>query len=268
MHKILAWVERHRERLLLAFVGVNLVGIAADCTLAHWSTGFYHWGMFFSLGWPLVACIPTLVFTFKTPGRVGRPMLHVVAVGSILVGVAGFIWHLAGQFLPEPGLASLVYSAPLLGPIVLTALGILLLVYLRPPKEGLYRPLLLIAAVSFLGLALMSLQDHAQNGFIHWTEWSPVLIGLFSAVLYGRGYFKGSGGRELLLAAAWAVLFIGLVGSYLHVAAFFRHAAPFKERFSLLAPPFAPLLLCDGALFALLADLWSPTRVERVKKTA
>ncbi|HDR06402.1 MAG TPA: hypothetical protein ENN88_02090 [Candidatus Coatesbacteria bacterium] len=255
--RLVRWAERHKERLLLAFVGVNLLGYAADCTLAHWSTGFYHWGMLVSLLWPLAAGVPVILFVFRTPGRLGRVLLHIAAAGSLLVGVAGFLWHLAGQFLIVPRLESLVYSAPLLGPAVLAALGLLLFLYLRPPKGGLYRPLLLLAAASFLGLALMSLQDHAQNGFFHWSEWSPVIVGLFAAAVYAVAFFRGPGGRVLRLACAWAVLLIGLAGTYFHVAAFLRHAAPLIERFALLAPPFAPILLCDAALFALLADLWS-----------
>jgi hypothetical protein len=257
---LLDWAARERRKLLLGFIGLNFLAMAVDCALAHWSVDFYHPGMYVALGVPLVFGLVVLFFTLREPKRTGRIVLEVVAWVAAGSGLLGLFWHLAGQFLREPRMQSLVYSAPLLGPLMLTWLGALLWCRLHFDDEKLYRPLLLLAALGFLGLAVMALLDHAQNGFYLWVEWAPIIMGVFSGVVYLIGFWypqPDEGVRRLLLAVAWAVLLVGLVGTFFHVVGFIQHPAPIKERFALLAPPFAPLLFCDGAAFALLADLWS-----------
>jgi hypothetical protein len=256
---LLEWAARERRKLLLAFIGLNFLAMALDCALAHWAVDFYHPGMLVALGVPLLFGLIVLFFTMRQPKSAGRAVLEVIAWVAAGSGLLGLWWHLAGQFLQEPRLRSMIYSAPLLGPVMLTWLGALLWSWLHFDDEKLYRPLLLLAALGFLGLAVMALLDHAQNGFYMWVEWAPIIAGVFSGVVYLIGFWypqPDDAARRLLLGVAWAALLVGMVGTFFHVVGFIEHPAPIKERFALLAPPFAPLLFCDGAVFALLADLW------------
>ncbi len=73
------------------------------------------------------------------------------------------------------------------------------------------------------GWRVMALLDHAQNGFYLWVEWAPIIMGVFSGVVYLIGFWyprPDEGVRRLLLAVAWAVLLVGLVGTFFHVVGF------------------------------------------------
>ncbi len=265
------WALSHRDRILMGFIALNFLGIAADCTLAHWSAGFYHWGMWVSLVLPLLAAVPTVLYTFRKAGRVGKILLTSVAWVSIVVGFLGTAWHLLGQFFLAPSLQSLIHSAPILGPVVITGLGVLLLVALDPPQRGIYRSLALVGALGFFSLALMCLQDHAMNSFYMWSEWVPIIMGTFAGLIFAwRGFrrFESSFPRGLLLSIAGASMLVGLAGTFFHLRGFLAEVTiPMLERFHLSAL-FAPLLFCDAALFAFIADLWSPAWVVQTEKTA
>jgi len=251
--------QKHRRRLLLLFIAGNFAGLAADCTLAHWSIGFYHPGMYLSALWPALAALVAAAFVPFEPPRFGKSVLYATAGASLVVGLLGLLWHLYGQFFAEPTFASLIYSAPLFGPAVISILGVTLFLYIRAGSRDVFRPLAAVAAVSCLGLAIMAYQDHAQNGFWIWTEWVPVLAGIYSAVVLGfYAYRRPLSGveRSLVLSVAVLMLLVGVVGTVYHVSAFFSFPTPLKERFALLAPPFAPLLFCDAAAFIGLTGLW------------
>jgi pimeloyl-ACP methyl ester carboxylesterase len=251
--------RKHGRRLLLLFIAVNFAGLAADCTLAHWSIGFYHPGMYLSALWPAFAALVTAAFVLRKPGRFGKLVLYGTAGASLVVGFLGLLWHLSGQFFAGPAFASLIYSAPLFGPAVISVLGVTLYLYVRAGSADIFKPLMAVAAVSCLGLAIMAYQDHAQNEFWIWTEWVPVLTGVFSAVVLGfYAYKRPLPGAEqsLVLSVAVLALLVGVVGTVYHVSAFFSFPTPLKERFALLAPPFAPFLFCDAAVFIGLTGLW------------
>jgi hypothetical protein len=251
--------RKHRQRLLLLFIAGNFAGLAADCTLAHWSIGFYHPGMYLSALWPVLAALVTAAFVVFEPHRFGKLVLYGTAGASLVVGFLGLLWHLFGQFFAEPAFASLIYSAPLFGPAVVSVLGVTLYLYVRAGSGDIFRPMMAVAAVSCLGLAIMAYQDHAQNGFWIWTEWVPVLAGVFSAAVLGFYAYKRplpGAERSLVLSVAVLVLLVGVIGTVYHVSAFFSFPTPLKERFALLAPPFAPVLFCDAATFIGLTGLW------------
>jgi hypothetical protein len=256
---VLEIARKNRRRLLLLFIAANFVGLAVDCTLAHWSIGFYHPGMYLSALWPGVAGFIAAAFVLFEPGRFGKLVLYGIGAVSLAVGLLGLFWHLSGQFFAEPVFASLIYSAPLFGPAVISVLGVALFLYVRAGSADVYKPLTTLAAVSCLGLAIMAYQDHSQNGFWIWTEWVPVLAGIFSGAVLGFYAYKRplpGAERSLVLSVACLVFLVGVIGTVYHVSAFFSFPTPLKERFALLAPPFAPLLFCDAAAFIGLAGLW------------
>jgi hypothetical protein len=83
--------------------------------------------------------------------------------------------------------------------------------------------------------------------------------GIFSAVVLGFYACKRprpGAEQSLVLSVAGLALLVGVIGTVYHVSAFFSFPTPLKERFALLAPPFAPLLYCDAAVFIGLTGLW------------
>ena len=104
----------------------------------------------------------------------------------------------------------------------------------------------------FLGVFVLALCDHAQNGFFYASEWWPVAAsalagGFLSVALVDR--------RAAFLRICLGVLalqaVIGLLGFYLHVAADISGlSASLFENFVHGAPPFAPLLFVDLGVLA------------------
>jgi hypothetical protein len=111
---------------------------------------------------------------------------------------------------------------------------------------------LFLALGGFVGNFVLSLLDHAQNGFFLTTEWIPVTasalaIGTLSVALAkprDRAYLLFVG---LVLALQ---VVVGLVGFALHVTASFGGAGGPRENFLYGPPIFSPLLFPNLALLA------------------
>lgn len=255
MGRLTDFTTENRDTILLGFLGLNYLAMAVDCTLAHWSIGFYHWGMYLSALWPIPAGIFVIIYVFKKEDKIFRILLYLVSGISIIVGILGLIWHLLGQFLNYPAFSTLIYSAPIFGPIAITVLGIAILLYLRPPKIGLFKSYMLLSAISLFGITLMAYLDHMQNYFFKWTEWVPLFSGIFATFIfayYGFNPVKNRADKTVILGTAGASFMVGFVGTILHLLAFISHPAPLKSKFALLAPPLAPIILCDAAIFVII----------------
>ncbi len=104
----------------------------------------------------------------------------------------------------------------------------------------------------FLGVFVLAVCDHAQNGFFHPSEWWPVAasalaVGFLAMALVdrGRAFVRLCFGVLVLQAV------IGLVGFYFHVAADVNGlSASLYENFVHGAPAFAPLLFVDLGVLA------------------
>jgi len=125
---------------------------------------------------------------------------------------------------------------------------------------------LFFATGGFVGNFVLSLTDHATNGFYRWSEWIPVVssalaVGFFLVYLLREpeAGFAGACVAVLLLQ-----IIVGIAGFVLHAAADFRgpSASLFHNVIS-GAPPFAPLLLANLAILGFLGLL----AYERVRKT-
>jgi len=268
--KFVAWAQKRRDNLIMAFIAMNYLMMSLDCTLVHWSSGFDHIGMYFSAGWPLLAALPFIFFTFKPPKKTGRGVSLVVSLASVAVGIAGLAWHLLGQFFEAPGLQSLIYSAPILAPLGLTVLGIMTLAIIYPPKEGLTRRLIGFMALWMLGLALLGLQDHARNNFYEWGEWIPIVVGVFSMIVFGLYalFYKKMNGNGLLLTTTLILFATAAVGAVMHTVAFFEATVPLVQKLSQAAPPLAPTLFGDAAIFVLIALLFKNNGEKNEEKPA
>ncbi len=181
-------------------------------------------------------------------------------MASVIVGIAGLVWHLHGTFFLQQTLHNLVYTAPFAAPLSYTGLGFLLILNrTESPAESAYGQwVLLLAAGGFAGNFALTLADHAQNGFFHASEWLAVLAAAFGfAFLLVAVWARRD--RAYLRACVWmmgAQVLVGTVGAGLHVKAIL--AGPSESLLSNAihtAPLFAPLLFVDLALLACLG-LW------------
>lgn len=257
------------------FAVSNLGFLAVDIALAHSVNAFEHpaeWvPVVFSIVVSPLLLLAMLVAGAIEPGLPGQPLgLRrrlargvglLVGWGSIVVGVAGLVLHLNGDFFQEMTLHNLVYTAPFVAPLAYAGIGLLLLLNRSIDARSLdwARWVALLAAGGFLGNFILCLADHAQNGFFLPAEWAGVVAGaiafgfLLAVVVVPESRFLLGLTGVLMLAQ----VVVALAGFYLHgVGNLKGPSGSLWDRFVYGAPIFAPLLFADLALLAVLA-LWA-----------
>ncbi len=257
------WYRDHRLWLEL-FVLANLACLVPDIYLAHSTNKFQQpaeWlPLFYSLAAPgvlLLANVAREVFAAVTLWRV---LGHVVGWTAVVLGIAGLILHLESHFFQERTLASLVYTAPFVAPLAYAGIGLLAIMNRMVEADKIDWPLwvLFLALGGFVGNFILSLADHAQNGFFHATEWIPVASSAL-AVGFLLTLFLMRVSRAFLVVCAGVMVVqavVGLLGFCLHNLANLH--GPSTRLFDNLvygAPPFAPMLLPNLALLAIIG-LW------------
>ncbi len=259
-----AWFRRPRAWVEL-FAVANLAFLAVDIYVAHSFNGFRHpaeWIPFiFSLVAPLV-----LVATMAAGGSVEPPpsgfvwaLGLVVGSASVVIGVAGLVFHLLDTFFVEQTIKNLVYTAPFVAPLSYAGIGLLLLLdRMVEPRREWAQWVIVLALGGFLGNFILCLADHAQNGFFDPREWigvmaSALAVGFLLTVLLADE-------SPLFLRLCRAVLLVqiatGLLGFYYHVAAI--RGGPMDSLWENIVygtPAFAPLLFSNLALLAFVG-LW------------
>ncbi len=196
--------------------------------------------------------------------RWGRPRLwkwmgYAVGWVAIAVGLAGVIFHLDSQFFYEKTLRSLTYGAPFAAPLAYTGLGLLLLVnrMVEASSADWARWVLLLALGGFFGNFVLSLSDHATNGFFRPVEWAPVVSSAHAVGFLMAPFFVPPVLSYLRLCAAVLAAqgLVGVLGFALHVLASLRAPGALWYRIVNGPPLFAPLLFPNLVLLGLLA-LW------------
>jgi hypothetical protein len=250
------WIE--------VFALVNLAFLSGDIYLAHSGNDFRYreeWiPFYFSLCAPVALGIGLLAREkWRRPG-VWALLGYIVGGVAILVGCAGVIYHLDSQFFYERTILSLTYAAPFVAPLSYTGLGLLLLLNRMVPAEKVEWPLWLLFLVlaGFFGNFVLSLTDHAENGFIHWSEWIPVASSAFAVSFLLMPFFRRVNATYLKVCAAVLIAEagVGVLGFLLHAMA--DMYGPSKNLFQNVvsgAPPLAPLLFPNLAVPGLVA-LW------------
>ncbi len=250
------WVE--------VFALVNLGFLSIDIFLAHSENNFFrrpeYIPLYFSLAAPVLLMAALLAREWMGDERVWRLLGHGVGAISILVGLSGVIYHLDSQFFFERTLRSLTYAAPFAAPLAYTGIGMLLIMNRMVPAGSLEwaQWVLLLDLGGFFGNFVLSLTDHAGNGFFSWAEWIPVWSAAF-AVAFLAVPFAVRVDRRYLAICALVLLVqaaVGLTGFVLHFLADL-HGTSLKLFDNLIngAPPFAPLLFPNLALLGWIA-LW------------
>jgi len=176
------WVE--------LFVTVNLAILAADIYLAHSVNHFQkaaeYIPLYFSIGAPEVLGIVIALRWIWGVQSAWRDIGYLIGGLAVLVGLGGVLYHLESRFFLDRTLKSLTYAAPFAAPLAYTGLGFLLLmnrmVVARSAEWA--RWVILLALGGFFGNFVLSLTDHASNGFFARTEWIPVISSAFATVSF------------------------------------------------------------------------------------
>jgi hypothetical protein len=237
------WVEM--------FVTVNLVILAADIFIAHSVNHFQkaaeYIPLYFSIGAPVVlACVIALrwMWNLEAPWRdVG----YAVGWLSVMVGLGGVIYHLESRFFLDHTLKSLTYAAPFAAPLAYSGLGFLLLVNRMVAARTMEwaRWVTLLALGGFFGNFVLSLTDHASNGFFARTEWIPVISSAFASgfLIVPLALSVTRRFLDVCLLVMGVQALVGVLGFWFHLQA--NLVEPGSNLFDKLvngAPPMAPLL--------------------------
>jgi len=245
------------------FAASNLAFLALDTWLAHETNGFARTAEWTPVVFALASAAvlgANLLRAAVRHGRgvrfhegAGRPVGLAVGWTAILVGAVGLVLHLGSRFFETLTLRSLVYSAPFVAPLAFTGLGFLVLLprLVDPGSRAWARWVLFLALGGFAGNFVLSLADHAQNGFFQPAEWIPVGAAAL-AVGYLFALFAAPHGPDFR-RAGWAVLaleaVVGVAGFVLHaLPALHEAGSPLLYRIVFGPPKFAPLLFTDLAV--------------------
>ncbi len=273
-------VLRHLQRILAAprfkwvrdpqlwaelFVTVNLAILAADIYIAHSVNHFQKWAeyipLYFSIGAPVVLAF---IIALRWMGHFEAPWRDVgYMVGwlSVLVGLGGVLYHLESRFFLDRTLKSLTYAAPFAAPLAYTGLGFLLLMnrMVAARSAEWARWMIFLALGGFFGNLVLSLTDHASNGFFAKTEWIPVISSALATgflvvplVLTVTRRFM-----DICLIVMLTQAFVGVLGFWFHIQA--NLVEPGHSLFDRLvngAPPMAPLLFPNLVGLALIG-MWA-----------
>ena len=251
------WVE--------VFAVLNLAFLSVDIYLAHSENQFQRRAEYIPLLFSIVAplLLAGALWLREFHGRQGwwRWTGFIVGACSIAVGVAGVIYHLDSQFFYERTLRSLVYAAPFAAPLAYAGIGMILLLdrMVAGGSPDWPRWVLFLTLGGFLGNFLLSLTDHAGNGFFHWTEWIPVASSAFAVTFLLLLFFTSVTDRYMAVCG-WVLLLqavVGFTGFVFHANADVHGIS--RSLFQNVvdgAPPFAPLLFPDLALLGWIG-LWA-----------
>ncbi len=258
-----SWYRNH-QLWLEVFALVNLAFLAPDIYVTHSTNLFRHMAeylpFFFSLIAPLMLLVALAAWKWQPSASAWRWLGNFVGWTSVIIGVAGLIFHLNSRFFREETLESLVYAAPFAAPLAYTGVGLLLLMNRMVDADSVEWPywVLFLALGGFVGNFIFSLTDHAQNGFFYPSEWVPVASSAFAVgflllpflIQINRSFLAACGVVMLVQAA------VGLLGFYYHTAANLHGPSPSQfDNFVYGAPAMAPLLFPNLVLLAFLG-LW------------
>lgn len=248
------------------FIFGNIAFLAADVYIAHSVNAFERaeeWIPFvFSLAAPLLL-LAAAALSPRAP-RTSRVLGYVVGVASLLVGIAGMLFHLRSHFFEEQTIRNLVYTAPFVAPLAYAGLGLLLILdrMTDATTAEWAQWVVFLAAGGFAGNFVLSLADHAQNGFFNRMEWIPVMASALACGFLLIAVLQPF--NAALRRTVWPVLLletiVGVAGFVLHLRANMHQSSPrLWDRFVYGAPIFAPLLFANLALLAAIG-VWAMQR--------
>ncbi len=265
-----------KNRLLMFFVGINIMFTGIDVALAHSINQFipiYEWIpiLFFPFG--TLSC---LLIAFQTKPKIWQLIIHILfMIIGIIVGITGTAFHANAVLNPQGYLtwAWVVFGSPILAPLAFSGISLLGLYAITEedkdnpetlivPGIGKFkspisrdRHFLWLVGLGLAASAITSIIDHAQYGYSFY-KLIPIIFGLFSSsvVIYLSISKEWSRGDEVVyfwtMVAAVAV---GIMGFGFHLSADLAGTGSFSmERILAFAPIFAPMLYSDLGILGLL----------------
>jgi hypothetical protein len=262
-----SWLAE-RQLHIDAFVAINYAFLILDIYLAHSANQFRHQAeyipLWFSLFAPLVLLIGIVLRVLMGRMHAWNDLGQLVGWVSIVVGLVGVILHLNSQFFYEKTLKSLTYAAPFAAPLAYAGLGLLVVMnrMVRSDSVEWSQWLIALSLGGFLGNFVLSLTDHAVNGFYLPAEWIPVASAAFAVGFLSVPFAIPVSRRYLWLCAVVMALQagVGVAGFFFHALANMRGtSASMFENVINGAPPMAPMLFLNLSLLGLYA-LWAYSR--------
>jgi len=261
----------NKKILLELFIISNLFFLTFDILIAHAMNKFEHNGEYIPLYFSIISSAFLFVFfVFKNKFEfLSKNLNIVIGIISILVGLLGFYYHLDSRLLKEFNIKNMVYTAPLVAPLSYTGIGIVLVVNsIYDSKTDIWiKAILFCGWTGFVGNFILSLADHAQNGFFHISEWVPVISSAIAVgVFFPLFIYKPT--KNLLLGCNIALVLqfiIGIMGFILHFEANINATGTnIGENFIYGAPIFAPLLFINLSILLLfpLSSFWKKNNQE------
>lgn len=263
-HPRLGWA-RDPQLWVEVFVTLNLLILAADIYIAHSVNNFRKAAEYIPLYFSMIApAALAIVIGLRWILRLHAPWRDVgYLIGwlSILVGLGGVLYHLESRFFLDRTLSSLTYAAPFAAPLAYTGLGFLLLVdrMVEVRTAEWARWVIALAMGGFFGNFVLSLTDHASNGFFAKTEWIPVISSAFATGFLIVPLLMNVTRRylDLCLLVMIAQALVGVLGFWFHLQAnLIEPGASLFDRLVNGAPPMAPLLFPNLVGLALIG-LWA-----------
>jgi hypothetical protein len=244
------------QLLLELFVASNLAVLTGDIVLAHSVNQFRKPAefipLYFSASAPVLLLAGVLARWRWRYLAAWRDIGMLVGWLSVLVGLAGVLFHLQSSFFAERTLRSLTYAAPFVAPLAYAGLGFLLILNRmivpaaeNSPNTEWARWVILLATGGFFGNFILCLTDHASNGFFLKTEWIPVLSSALATGFLIVPVFMPVTRRylDLCLAVLGVQALVGIVGFWFHLRMnFYTPGVSLFEKSVYGAPPMAPLL--------------------------
>jgi hypothetical protein len=249
---------------LEVFILFNFMCLTGDILIAHSENAFRNrWEylpVWFSLAAALLLGVALLARIQFSNMRLWSALGSLVGWLSLAVGLAGVVFHLDSSFFYDRTLRSLTYAAPFAAPLAYAGLGCLLLMNRKVSSHHKEWAMwvLFFAMGGFAGNLLLSLTDHATNGFFHWTEWIPVFSSALAVGFFAVYFLREpeSAYDKTCIAILFLQIVVGVAGFALH--AFADLHGPSASLFHNVvsgAPPFAPLLLPNLAILGFLGIL-------------
>lgn len=256
--------------LVELFAVGNLGFLGVDIAVAHAVNAFAHRAEWVPLAFSGAATVLLLIALalgglrpspsgkgLSARGAAARRVGLAVGWGAVVVGVVGLVLHLESQFFGRQTLKDLVYTAPFAAPLAYAGVGLLLILDRMIDARSVEwaRWVVLLALGGFVGNFVLTLADHAQNGFFHPAEWvgviaSALAVGVLTAVV---ALPDDGPARRLGYGVMAAQVVVGGLGEVYHVAAnLAATSGTLWEKFLYGAPAFAPLLFANLAVLGVI----------------
>ncbi len=265
-----------KNRLLMIFVGINLMFTGIDVVLAHSINDYipvYEWIPIIYFPFGALSC---LMIAFQPTPKKWTALIHIaLMLLGIIIGVLGTAFHANAVLNPAGYLtwAWVVFGSPILAPLAFAGISLLGLYaiteeannepgMLKVPGLGLLkapisrdRHFLWLVGLGFAASAITSIIDHAQYGYTFY-KMIAIVYALFATtvVLYLAVAKEWSKADELVYF--WTMMaagVVGITGFGFHLSADLAGTGAISlERILAFAPILAPLLFCDLGMLGLL----------------